>query len=554
MVEACFSPNSTQKFLGAAFSASVLAATLASGADAGPRDAIAAGDMNAVIGEIIDLYGEHGLSWAHWNAWKIGSHTTTYWYYAPFEDEIIVGDMPEPEEVGEYWSTWSTVLTDGNWDPDGFFASPTEALELARFNQWLLATHESAHAITYRYDFDHTARYDYDVNCREYHADRLTAAILQDEAAQDPDMARWRARYLDLVKEMGASIPEEYTVTQADYPALEADCRVIDVRQPTPDKMQAYASAFFTRHTALLSAELPPLDDVFDTHLKAWAQKRLSLYEIAPEWAESRVTTVARIPKAADEVLNSADILTGSSAKRAAGFAPDGTVHVAEAAYDPDTGTMTVIFGPVPGELNAVVTSMAWPRQSPRIQLRSIAVFGPDQFVATFEERENRTSAVRFRREGGEWVAKFLADETIAGTSRAYRLGDDRLLIGYSEVAFTDSENRDGTWQVLETDLETGSKLENTEVPIESRHPLGIDAEGRLFFASIGMLVRGEEEPVLTRIFGAALKGDRDGDQATGEINGIVLVQTEPDGSLLILDDVPGDNDHQLIRRIEPLR
>lgn len=523
-------------------------------AKATPREAILAGDMKAVISEIVALYEEHGLSWADWNEWKIGPYTTTYWYYHPFEDEIVVGDMPKTEEVENYWTTWSRVLTDGQWKPDAFFTNPREALELARFNQWLLATHESAHAITYRYDFNHNERHDYEINCREYHADRLTAAILQHLSGQDEAMRRWRARYLELVVDMGASIPPEYAVAHADYAELEADCEVIDIDQPTPDRMQAYASAFFTRHEALLSARLPALDAVFEEHLKARARDRMQTYETAPEWLAGTITTITAIPAAIDGVLNSARILSGSTAKRAAGFAPDGTVHVAEADHDAETGALTLVFGTAQGELETVADAMDWPRRSPRIQLRSIAVFGSDQFVATFEEREHRTSAVRFRREGGEWTAKFLADETVAAESKAFRLGRDRLFVAYTNVEIEGSEDRDRSWQVIETDLETGSKLSRIEIPIISRHPLGVDAAGRLYFSGGKLLVRGEPETKLTRIFGNALEGNRDGDAAIGEISDIELVQTEPDGDLLILDGVAGDPDRQLVRRIEAVR
>ena len=58
--------------------------------------------------------------------------------------------------------------------------------------------------------------------------------------------------------------------------------------------------------------------------------------------------------------------------------------------------------------------------------------------------------------------------------------------------------------------------------------------------------------PPLARIAGNALKGSRDGDGTAAELDGVELVQTEPDGSLLILQDKPGDRDAQLVRRIRP--
>ena len=67
-------------------------------------------------------------------------------------------------------------------------------------------------------------------------------------------MARWRARYLELVTAMGETIPEQYRYHIPDFAALEADCALIDVAQPTPQTMQPYASAYFERYRVLLEA------------------------------------------------------------------------------------------------------------------------------------------------------------------------------------------------------------------------------------------------------------------------------------------------------------
>ena len=34
--------------------------------------------------------------------------------------------MPKPDQIANYWVTWSKVLTDGNFDPAGFY-HPTSA-------------------------------------------------------------------------------------------------------------------------------------------------------------------------------------------------------------------------------------------------------------------------------------------------------------------------------------------------------------------------------------------------------------------------------------------
>lgn len=538
-----------------------LAALLSAGALAGgagssqasPRDAIMSGTMQDVINEVVDLYRRHDLSWADWIDWKVGPVTTTFWYYDHNELEIVAGDLPAPEQTDAYWQAFAAVLTDGNWKAADFFASQPEALEMARFNQWILATHESAHAITFRYDYEHLARHDYDINCREYFADRLTAAIMQDEAGRDPDMARWRARYLELVTDMGESIPGQYKVPQADHAALEARCEVIDIDQPAPDRMQAYASAYFTRYKALLEADLPPLDAVFDEHLKAFQRAEIARYAEAPEWDGARIETIRRIPKTASAVLPGARHLEGYWAQRASALAPDGSVYAAEANYDTDSGTTTVIFGQAEAEPENVAEDR-WIRAPNQLRLRSLAVFSADDFVITLDEDGERTGAVRFLRKDGTWQAILLADDESAGTSFAFRLGDDRLFIAYSQLSEEGSQERSKKWVTIETEMATGAYLSVVNIPVEGKYPAGIDAEGRLYFASGHMLVRAETEPALSRIFGNGLRGNRDGDTATGEIDGAELVQGEPDGSLLIVQDVPGNFDEQLVRRIIPAR
>ena len=269
---------------------------VAGAAAASSADALRAGSMEAMIPEIVDTYVRAGLSWDTSITWDIGPFTTTYWYYDLSEDKIIVGAVPTPDEVDAYWQEWSRVLTDGHFDPDDFFASDDEAEELARYNQFVLATHESAHAITYRYDFEHLARHDYAINCREYYADRLTVAILNDEAGRDPDMARWRERYADLAIAMGQSIPEEFRYTIDSFAALDDNCALIDVAQPTPDNMQPYASAYFERYRVLLEADLPPLAEVFHEHLTRYAEERVDAMPLDPERASVEVVNLSERP------------------------------------------------------------------------------------------------------------------------------------------------------------------------------------------------------------------------------------------------------------------
>ena len=530
--------------------AAAVTVLLAAPATATPRDAILSGDMRAVTSEIEKLYADHGLSWADWIEWEIGSFTTTYWYYDDIEAKIVAGDMPGPGQAGAYWQAFSDVLTDGNWRSSGFFSSDAEALEMARFNQWVLATHESAHAITFRYDYEHTKRYDYHVNCREYHADRLTAAILQDVAKRDPDMARWRARYLELVTEMGASIPDEYKVTQADYAALEANCKVMEIYQPTPDRMQAYASAYFARYKALLEAELPPLDAVFDKHLKARNREKTDTFPAAAEWSGHVLETVEENEGVYDYLFNKAKTLDGR-AQRAAAFAPDDTLYVAESSSALDSGQIQIVFGPHDGKFESVAETLDWHRESEAITLVSIAVYSPDLFFAAFEEEGYHSAVLRFDRGEEGWAHRLLVGFDRFGKAQVFRAPDGRLLLALSEYKFDDREETDDSWRVADFDPESGESISFVDLPVIIRHPVGADSEMRLFFSYASMLIRLDEEGNLARVTGNGLNGRIDGDIENAEIDGINIFQINANGAIA-LDEIPGAYPRQAIRRLTP--
>ena len=81
-----------------------------------PYDAIASGQMQKMIDAIISRYEDAGLSWNDAIVWDIGPFTTSYWYYDQYEYRIVVGAVPLPSEVADYWENWSEVLTDGQFD------------------------------------------------------------------------------------------------------------------------------------------------------------------------------------------------------------------------------------------------------------------------------------------------------------------------------------------------------------------------------------------------------------------------------------------------------
>ncbi len=527
-------------------------------AQAAPVDAIRAGDIDLMIDTIVAVYEDAGLSWDHRIEWEKGPFTTTFWYYSSIEDKIVVGAIPRDDQVEAYWQAWSQVLTDGNFDPAGFFASPVEARDLARFNQYVLATHEAAHAMTYRYDYAHLERHAHAINCREYYADRLTVAILNEEASREPDMARWRDRYRDLVTAMGDTIPEQYRYHIPDFAALEADCALIDVAQPTPQTMQPYASAYFERYRVLLEADgLPPLDQVLETHLAArWEEARGNL-RFAPERATIEVATVGEL----DEMelgtvyFGIDDARIGS---RAAAVAPDGTLWFANLVYDPATRMAELAFGTEPEAGAPIAEPSEWTHPSRNLQLTSLAVLSPDRFVIALDhwDEEGPDGAERHfvtwilaTRAAEVWTRESLA-EIETGQGVALRAPDGRiyLLATIDEPSRVGSEN----WRGLEVSLDTGEVLGEIELTSPFTFPMAIDAEGRLYEEVSYLLWRttpGAGDDVL---LGTGLVGPRDGSGDRAEMSDLKLMQWMPDGRALLVERGL-TFDRWLIRELRPV-
>lgn len=527
------------------------AGMVAAQSQASPLQTLRNGNMAALIEEVQGLYEDHGISWATHISWDIQTYKTVYWYYNPRNEKIVVGDLPSPAQVSDYWQIWSQSLTDGNWDPDTFFKSQSDAYDMALFNQFVLTLHESAHAITYRYDPDHRLRHDYEINCREFYADRLTAAMLQHLGQYEPELEHMRTRYLDLVRAMHNTIPDQYLVAKADYADLVEDCAIIEVDQPTPDSLQAYASAYFTRWEALLTVELPPLEAVFKTHLENPLQRRIDWAEQAPEWAEAQVTTLRDTDHLADRLLNAGRVLDGG--KRAAAFTPQGALWFAEARFDKETSILEYVYGPAEAGAVSRSQSMHWPRDSQHVTLRSIAAYGADSFIATFEESPYRTSLARFDQRAGEWMPRIVAQWDNTARAIAFRTADDRLFAGLTHFFDPQADKIDKSyWTIIEYDLQTGEVLGSHDVPVEAKYALGVDGSGRLYVVAQNQLFRIDALQNVTRIAGTGLRGRRDGPIERAELGWVQVLQHFPDGSVLFLEDIPGNSEAQMIRKLVP--
>lgn len=529
-------------------------------ASAAPSNAMRAQSMEQMIPEIIAVYEDAGLSWDRGIEWLVGPFTTTFWFYDTWERQITVGAVPADSEIDTYWQTWSDVLTDGSFVPATFFSSEREARELAHYNQYVLATHESAHAITFRYDSAHLERHDYSVNCREYYADRLTVAILNEQARLDQDMLRWRGRYLELVEAMGETIPDQYRYRIQDFAALDADCALINVAQPTAETMQPYASAFFERYRVLLEAELPPMAEVFQTHLSGRWDEAHKDTPFAPSREGLELATLAELDEVilgsvyGDDTDSSADDRT-----RVAAFDPSGKLWFASLSYDRQSRLAALSFGTEPEQEAPILPPAEWHQPSMRLEVSSLAVFSADRFLVSLQHWDNGgidgkerhfVTFVLADRVNDAWTLTRVAELEGMKQAAVLRSPDDKLYM----LATPDPTGPRPTtnWIGFEISLERGDVV--GELPIGSGldFPLAIDGDGRIY-EEIGFLLwQSEPGGGDAVLIGNGLMGPRDGIGAKAEISDVEVLQFMPDGRALLIDRDPRWDGWQL-RELRPL-
>ena len=516
-------------------------------ASAAPVDAIRAGSMEQMLPEIIAIYEDAGLSWDRGIEWQVGPFTTTFWFYDPNVREITDGAVPADSEIEAYWQTWSDGLTDGRFVPATFFSSEEEARELAHYNQYVLATHESAHAITFRYDYPHLQRHDYAINCREYYADRLTVAILNEQARVDQDMLRWRARYLELVKAMGETIPDQYRYRIPDFATLNADCALIDVAQPTPETMQPYASAYFERYRVLLEANLPPLASVFQTHLSGRWDAAYEKTPFAPSREGLELATLAELEEVTlgkvygDDTDSSADDRT-----RVAAFDPSGKLWFASLSYDPETRFAALFFGAEPEQDAPIIAPAEWHQPSVRLELSSIAVLSADRFLVSLQHWDNGgiegterhfVTLVRADRVNGAWTLTSVAEVEDMQQAVILRSPRDKIYM----LATPDHAGRAPTtnWIGYEISLELGGVVEQLPIGSGFDFPLAIDGDGRIYEERGYLLWKSEPGGGDWVLIGNGHMGPRDGIGAKAEISDVQVLQFMPDGRALLIDRNP---------------
>lgn len=344
--------------------------------------ALETSDTNAVTSFVTRYYRDAGISVNEMLIWEHQAFDEIVNWYNQNTEVIMLSDLPaNADEVSAYWQNWSKVLTQDKWVWRDFFADDAEAALIANFNQFLLAAHEYGHALTYRYDPGHEQRGNNEINCREYPADRLAAALLDELAEKDKRLADLRTRYRALIAEINANIAPEFRYDTPTFSALDENCALLHVAQPTDDplSMTPYASAFFVRQGLLQAQDLPPLAEVYERHLLSrWRE-----LQVPPSGTARAVTTGEYF----DRPFGATRTSLPDGALHLA-IDPSGNRYTVDAGYSSDGEEVRIAFGygPAGGPIEPVLPSTVL--AGVKLDLMGFFDFagflalGPDRFAA----------------------------------------------------------------------------------------------------------------------------------------------------------------------------
>lgn len=508
-----------------------------------PPDLIAAIDEADTIamGHLVaQRFRDAGISVNEGLAWRLQPFDRVVNWYDGFTDTILVAEMPRDGEEAAYWSGWSDLLTGGRWDWRAFFADEAEALRMARFNQFYVAAHEYGHAVTYRYDPDHEERWGGSVNCREYLADRLAAAMLEELADTSDEFARMRSRYRALIAEINAHIAVADRYDPPDFADIETDCRIMEVRQPTAETMTPYASAFFARQTTLLAQDLPPLAELRAEHLDPWWEARRP----RDSGLGGAVTTLAPV----EGLDRPVPAVLPDGASRELAFTPDGSLMVVEERVELVDGRIHAGFayGPVGGQTETILPfgPVEGPADPSGIDNpRSVASLGPDRLLLlneSFGLGDEGIFLIDLRRDAGNWalrIVELVAREPTDTQVLTDAAGSIHVLIRDRADA-TGAERR---WRHLRLAPETLETIgEATLSPDLRGSPVAVGIDGSLVLREGALLaIAAPGEAPLG--FAGGLRGFKDADdpmKAEFQSRSLVVSMRE-DGSALVADRDP---------------
>lgn len=506
--------------------------------------ALETSDTPAVERYVTDHYREAGISVNETLAWEHQGFDEIVNWYNQHTEVIMLSELPRPAEVAVYWQNWAEVLTQGNWDWRAFFADDAEAALTANFNQFLLAAHEYGHALTYRYDPTHEQRFNNEINCREYVADRLAAALLQEVAEADQRFAALKTRYRALIDEINAHIAPQYRYDVPTFAALDADCSVLKVEQPTEDSMTPYASAFFVRHALLQAADLPPLAEIYEKHL-------------LPYWRERQLPAAGIAGAVATTAVAQADLRPATGGleyeHRMLALDPGGALYVIETGEQASPQPLRVRFsyGPAGAPVEVAVPAT----ELPDVSLGEFGFFGylggvamgPDRFIVMSGAYGlGGVPIILFdvsRSPGGPWTMRSVPLEPDPAIWNGIHLGAIVHGTGGRIFAFVNDPTQPeaGLWRRHELDPATLAVIATDALPLTDGQPAAVGPDGETYLYGDFRLARLTEGGSLTTVAGAGLQGFKDAaDPLQAEfVMTDALVHIAPDGGFEMIDYDP---------------
>ncbi len=466
-------------------------------------------DTGAVTSFVTEYYRDAGISVNETLTWEHQAFDEIVNWYNQNTEVIMLSNLPaNADEVAAYWQNWSKVLTQDKWAWRSFFKDDAEAALIANFNQFLLAAHEYGHALTYRFDPGHEQRGDNEINCREYPADRLAAALLDELAEKDQRLADLRTRYRALIAEINANIAPEYRYDTPTFAALDEDCTLLHVAQPTDDplSMTPYASAFFVRQGLLQAQDLPPLAEIYEKHLLShWREARLPASGMA-----GPVTTGKPIADPFHETR------TGL---------PDGYSHliydaagnsyIVDAGYSTEGEVLRVAFGYGRADepIEPVLSSLAMPEIALGpfgfFDFTSAISLGPDRFVVSTGSVLGGVPAVLLdvTRRGAGWslrVVDLEPDPTIWQNVINTSVVHGQAGTVYAFVLVGDE------WRRHQLDPQTLQTVATTVFSYPFAIALAVGPKGESYLVADHQIVVVDDKGDVRAFAGAALQGFKD--------------------------------------------
>ena len=503
------------------------------------------GNLRGAADHIVELYEEAGASWDPSVSWDIDTYTRMFNTYSYMYEAIDIGDIPGPDEVDDYWQNWSKLLTEGRWSP-GFFRDSGEARMLAAYNQFVLAAHEAGHVLKYRYDSNHFERHDYSVNCREFYADILAAGLLHGLSAADERFAKLQARYVALMADINAKVAPGLRYPPVTLAALEADCATaMTVEQPTPERMAAYASAYFVRQAVMIGGDLPPLSEIVDKYLVTYRDARVTIPYADPPVLVETIGYLADF-----EFRDETGDTVRSHTHSIPALTPSGQVYLVRLETDTGDGeeagpvAFTLSYGRAPADLETLVSGASFGSEPiPDFTPLAAVAEGDDGFILMTRTKKDLVLS-RYYRENGNWLFElanpipYTFPDAVLTRTPAGRLF---VLAGTSAGYRPDNAGR----FAYELDARTLALKSERELPAVAGDPRAIDDEGNVYGSYLAGVSRTASAGTSTMLAGSSLYGYRDSAGVAAEFHGLALsdytsvMQVTAAGDLVVVDAAP---------------